>query len=78
MFPLPNMLHFFAHEFTCLRGRGEPFTLVLARPFNSFFFWHNAKRFAVELALGCKKRYEDVLNSNRGEHCRHLVTKTQI
>jgi len=42
MFPLPNMLHFFAHEFTRLRGRGEPFTFVLARPFNSFFFWHNA------------------------------------
>jgi hypothetical protein len=43
MFPLPNMLHFFTHEFTCLRGRGEPFTFVLACPFNSFFFWHNAK-----------------------------------
>jgi len=55
MFPLSNMLHFFAHEFTRLGGRGERFTFVLARPFNRFFFWHNARVFAVELTLGCKK-----------------------
>jgi hypothetical protein len=26
-----------------LSGRGEPFTFIFARPFDSFFFWHNAK-----------------------------------
>ncbi len=43
MFALPNVLHFFAHEFPRLSGRGEPFTFIFARPFDSFFFWHNTK-----------------------------------
>ena len=54
MFTFPNMLHLFAHEFACLGGRREPFTFIFARPFDRFFFWHNAKYFAVTSALGRK------------------------
>jgi hypothetical protein len=47
-------------------------------PVQRFLLLASRKGFALELTLGCKKRHEDVLNSNRGEHCRHLVTQTQI
>jgi len=41
MLAFPNVFHFFAHKFACLSGRRFAFTLILARTFNCFFFWHN-------------------------------------
>ena len=38
----------------------------------------NAPLVARDRVREGKKRHEDVLTSNRGEHCRHLVTQTQI
>jgi hypothetical protein len=40
MFTLSNVFHFLAHELPGLGGRRFAFTLVFARPFNCFFFWH--------------------------------------
>ena len=41
MFAFPNVFHFFAHKLSRLSGRRFPFTFVLARTFDCFFFWHN-------------------------------------
>ena len=41
MLAFPNVFHFFAHKFACLSGRRFAFTLIFARVFNCFFFWHN-------------------------------------
>ena len=41
MLAFSNVFHFFAHKLACLSAGRFPFTLVLARAFNCFFFWHN-------------------------------------
>src|SRR5438874_12783829 len=41
VFAFPNVFHFFAHKLPRLSGRRFAFTLVFARTFNCFFFWHN-------------------------------------
>ncbi len=41
MFAFANVFYFFAHKFARLSRRRLAFTLILARPFNWFFFWHN-------------------------------------
>jgi hypothetical protein len=41
MFALPNVFHFFAHKLASLSAGRHAFTLVFARAFNCFFFWHN-------------------------------------
>ncbi len=41
MFAFADMFHFFAHELARLGGSRFAFTLVLARPFDYFVFWHN-------------------------------------
>lgn len=41
MLAFANVFHFFTHELARLSGRRFAFTLVLARTFNWFFFWHN-------------------------------------
>ena len=46
MLAFPNVLHFFAHKLAGLSGRRFAFTLIFARAFNSFFFWHNKMSFA--------------------------------
>jgi hypothetical protein len=40
MFPLPNVMHFFAHEFSGLRRCGFALPPVTPGPFESLFFWH--------------------------------------
>ena len=41
MFAFPNVFHFFAHKLASLSAGRFAFTLILARAFDWFFFWHN-------------------------------------
>lgn len=41
VFAFPNVFHFFAHKLAGLSAGRLAFTLILARAFNWFFFWHN-------------------------------------
>jgi hypothetical protein len=38
---LSNVFHFFAHKLASLSAGRLTFALVLARPSDYFFFWHN-------------------------------------
>jgi hypothetical protein len=40
MFALPNVMHFFAHEFSGLCRCGFALPSVTPGPFESLFFWH--------------------------------------
>ena len=63
MFALPNVLHFFAHEFARLGGRRKPFTFIFVRPFDCFVFWHNANVSPWNPLLDVRNGEADVLNS---------------
>ena len=41
MFAFSNVFHFLAHKLARLSAGRFAFTLVFARSFNCFFFWHN-------------------------------------
>jgi hypothetical protein len=41
MFAFPYVLHFLAHEFTCLSGWRQTLAFIFARPFDWLFFWHS-------------------------------------
>jgi hypothetical protein len=40
MFAFANMFHFFTHKLARLSGRRFALPFVLARSFDSVFFWH--------------------------------------
>jgi hypothetical protein len=71
VFAFPNVFHFFAHELACLSGRRFAFTLVLARTFNCFFFWHNKVVSPLTALLDVNKRREPLENSNSRATERH-------
>jgi hypothetical protein len=55
MLAFPNVFHFFAHKLACLSGRRLAFTLILARAFDWFFFWHNKMISPLVMCLDVKK-----------------------
>jgi hypothetical protein len=40
VFALPDVLDFFAHKFTRLRGRRLALPRIFASPLDGFFLWH--------------------------------------
>jgi hypothetical protein len=56
VFAFPNVFHFFAHKLSRLSGRRFPFTFVLARTFDCFFFWHNKMVSPLATRLDVTKR----------------------
>ena len=56
MFAFANVFHFFAHKLARLSARRFAFTLVLARAFNCFFFWHNKMVSPLAMGLDVNKK----------------------
>ena len=64
VFAFPNVFHFLAHKLACLSGRRFAFTLILARAFDWFFFWHNKMISPLITRL-------DVINNDRYSRLRN-------
>jgi hypothetical protein len=59
MFAFPNVFHFFAHKLASLSAGRHAFTLLFARTFNCFFFWHNKMISPLEGRLDVNKKRRD-------------------
>ena len=60
MFAFPNVFHFFAHELASLSAGRLAFALVLVRPFNCFFFWHNKMISPLDARLDVNKKRREL------------------
>jgi len=56
VFAFPNVFDFFAHELASLSAGRLAFALVLVRPFNCFFFWHNKMVSPLDAHLDVNKK----------------------
>ena len=76
MLAFPNVFHFFAHELAGLRGRRFAFTLIFARSFNCFFFWHNKMVSPLATPLDVTKKGSYVLYAKQPAVCRDRGNRT--
>jgi hypothetical protein len=78
MLAFPNVFHFFAHELAGLRGRRFAFTLIFARSFNCFFFWHNKMVSPLATPLDVTKRVVTSCTRNNQLFAATVATEPRV